>query len=224
VVDYPFKDFEGSSHRVLLRLVRHYSSGGTLLDLGAAGGHLARALQGHFSRRIGFEYNLEQLPRLSRRLDQGVIIDLETVEKLPSSVDAVILGDVLEHLRDGRRVLRMIRSSLRDDGYLFLSVPNVANIVIRIGLLFGYFTYTRRGILDRTHLRFYTKGSIQREVRQSGFDVVAVHASSIPIRLVLEKKAPELLIRFGEKILTPLTAMMKSLFGYQIVLVARPRR
>src|SRR5438876_3721688 len=153
---YTFKDFEGSSHRILIRLIRSAPNGGLLLDLGAAGGELGAAVRDHFDRTIGFEYEVDRIGDLHSRFDSVVIADLERVRALPANVRAVVLADILEHLRDSTALLSCVRQSLASGGRLFVSVPNIANITVRLGLLFGVFEYRERGILDYTHLRFFT--------------------------------------------------------------------
>ena len=218
---YTFKDFEGSSHRILLDLIRrHAPKGGTLLDLGAAGGELGSSARNHFDRTIGFEYNVDCVGDLQGRFDSIVIADLERVRELPRGVNAIVLADVLEHLRSPARALGLVREALRDDGHVFISVPNIANITVRLGLLFGIFEYRDRGILDHTHLRFYTLRTIRREVEKAGFRIEEIQGSSVPIRLIVGRYMPELLLRTGEKVLTWITRVWRSLFAYQVILVA----
>lgn len=217
---YTFKDFEGSSHRILIELIRRHSPGGTLLDLGAAGGELGASLRDHFDRTIGFEYNVDCVPTLRHCFDQAVIADLEKVKRLPSGADAIVLADVLEHLRSPTSALQLVRESLAPDGRVFISVPNIANITVRLGLLFGVFEYRDRGILDYTHLRFYTKRTIKREVENAGFRILEIRGSSVPIRLIAGNFTPEFILRIGERLLTWLTRLWRGLFAYQIILVA----
>src|SRR5947209_10752863 len=221
---YTFKDFEGSSHRILIRLIRRFSKrGGTLLDLGAAGGELGAAVRDHFDRTIGFEYEVNRIGELHGRFDDVVIADLERVPQLPKEVRAVVLADIVEHLRDSTALLRCVKESLAPDGLLFLSVPNIANITVRLGLLFGVFEYRDRGILDFTHLRFFTMRTIRREIENAGFRIVAVRGSSVPIRLIIGRWTPDVLLRAGERLLTWITRVWRSLFAYQIIIVAARR-
>jgi len=221
---YTFKDFEGSSHRILSELIRrHAPRGGTLLDLGAAGGELGSSIREHFDRTIGFEYNVDCVGELQGRFDAVAIADLERVKELPRGVNVIVLADVLEHLRSPARALGLVRTALRDDGHVFISVPNIANITVRLGLLFGIFEYRDRGILDHTHLRFYTVRTIRREVENAGFRIVAVHGSSVPIRLIAGRLTPEFVLRAGERLLTWLTRLWRGLFAYQVILVATKR-
>ncbi len=221
---YTFKDFAGSSHRILIGLIRRFARrGGALIDLGAAGGELGEAVRDHFARTMGFEYNVDCIGDLVGRFDQVVITDLEKVKHLPSKLDAIVLADVLEHLRNPGAVMQLVRKSLADDGHVFVSVPNIANITVRLGLLFGVFEYRDRGILDNTHLRFYTMRTIKREVENAGFRIIAIRGSSVPIRLIIGRFTPEPILRFGEWLLTLVTRLWRGLFAYQIIVVAAKR-
>ena len=220
---YTFKDFEGSSHRILIDLITRYSNGAqTLLDLGAAGGELGAALRSKFKHTIGFEFDVDRIGDLHGRFDQVVIADLETVRRLPNHPDTIVLADILEHLRDPRALLHCVREALPPEGHVFVSVPNIANVTVRIGLLLGIFEYRERGILDSSHLRFYTMRAIKRDVEGAGFRIIAIRGSSVPIRLILPR-APEFLLRIGERMLTIVTRIWRALFAYQIIIVAQRR-
>ena len=85
--------------------------------------------------------------------------------------DAVVCADVLEHLARPEDLLARIHGWLRPGGTLLVSLPNVANVTVRAGLLLGRFPYAERGILDRTHLRFYTRRSARDLLTGAGFRV-----------------------------------------------------
>ncbi len=220
---YTFKDFEGSSHRILIQLIRRFAPrGGALVDLGAAGGELGAAVRDHFATTSGFEFQVDCIADLSRNFDRAVISDLERVRQVPAA-DTFVLADVLEHLRTPQHALELVHRALNPGGRVFISVPNIANITIRLGLLLGIFEYRERGILDETHLRFYTLRTIRREVERAGFRILAVHGSSIPVRLIVGDYTPDLLLRFVEKILAMVTRLWRGLFAYQIILVVEKR-
>lgn len=220
---YTFKDFEGSSHRILIDLITRYSNGsGMLLDLGAAGGELGEALRTRFPRRIGFEFDVDRIADLHTHFDHAVIADLEAVRRLPARAGTIVLADILEHLRDPSKLLACVRDALSPQGHVFISVPNIANITVRLGLLFGIFEYRERGILDSSHLRFYTMRSIKREIDRAGFRIVAIRGSSVPIRLIVPR-APNFLLRIGERTLSIVTRVWRGLFAYQIIIVAQRR-
>jgi SAM-dependent methyltransferase len=222
---YQFKDFAGSSHRILLALVRQHARGRRrILDLGAAGGELGAALQGEFEQSIGFELDVEEMAVLKQRFTHIVIGDLERLTALPPDCDAIVLADVLEHLREPAALLRLAHGALAPGGRLFISVPNIANVTIRLGLLLGVFTYRDRGILDHTHLRFYTLKTIRREVEHAGFRIETMRGSAIPVRLIIGRWTPEFLLRPAETLLAAVTQWWKALLAYQFIIVARPRR
>lgn len=220
---YQFKDFAGSSHRILISLIRRFKAKGLLLDLGAAGGELGEAVREQFDKTIGFEYDIDRLPALREHFDTATVADLEKLERLPRDAGAIVMADVLEHLRNPADTLRMVCDSLDGKGLLFLSVPNIANVTIRLGLLFGVFEYRDRGILDHTHLRFYTRRTILRQIESAGFEVLAVRGSSVPIRLIIGEYLPAFILLPAENILALVTQWWKSLLAYQIIIVARPR-
>ena len=87
--------------------------------------------------------------------------------------DKVLLLDVLEHLAAPERILRAAAHLVKPTGQVIVSVPNAAHLVVRLMLLFGRFNYADRGILDRTHLRFFTQSSIARLLVENGYSIVS---------------------------------------------------
>jgi SAM-dependent methyltransferase len=88
--------------------------------------------------------------------------------------DVVLAGDVLEHLVDPRRVLADARSLLAPGGYVVASVPNVAHVDVRMALLCGRFAYRETGLLDATHLRFFTHDTLLELFERAGLAVARV--------------------------------------------------
>lgn len=219
---YQFKDFEGSSHRILIDLIRSSGARGRLLDLGPANGELCDAVGDLFEHKTCVEIDENYLPSLRERFDDAIIANLESLTTLPLGYDTIVMADVLEHLHDQKRILSQVRRSITDDGYLFISVPNIANLTIRIGLLFGLFVYRERGILDETHVRFYTLDTIRTALTDAGFVIEKTSGSSIPVRLILGSVEPGPLLRSVEWIIARVTQVWKALFAYQIIMVARP--
>jgi SAM-dependent methyltransferase len=89
----------------------------------------------------------------------------------PATFDAIVCGDVLEHLREPETFLRQARSWLRPQGSLIASIPNVRHHSVVRGLLAGNWTYEAAGLLDRTHLRFFTRRSIETLFEGAGFRI-----------------------------------------------------
>jgi hypothetical protein len=106
---------------------------------------------------------------------------------------------------------------------VIVSVPNVANVTVRLALLLGRFTYTERGILDRTHLRFFTRRTARRFLEENGCDVLECRATVMPLELVLGLSPGNPLMRALNTALGAATRMFPGLLGYQFVFVVRPR-
>lgn len=136
------------------------------------------------------------------------------VSELDGPYDLLLFGDTLEHVPDPVIVLRTLANKLRPRGTLVVSIPNVANWAVRLGLLAGRFRYTDRGILDRTHLRFYTRRTVVEMIEQAGFIVDEV-VGTIPVPLL----HAEPLCRFAHR----LGNLRPSLFAYTFVVTAHLR-
>ncbi len=113
---------------------------------------------------------------LYAKLDHFEQINVE--EQLPSitpgSIDILLCLDVLEHLREPQQVLERLATLLRPNALLIASLPNLQYVKVSLPLLFGHFNYTDEGVLDRTHLRFFTRRSALRMLDEAGFIVQEV--------------------------------------------------
>lgn len=92
--------------------------------------------------------------------------------------DVVMLSDVLEHLADPTAMLKLVARALKPGGLMLLSVPNVAHWTVRASLLIGRFEYKSAGIMDATHLRWFTTKSLCRLIEAAGFEVQSVGHSA----------------------------------------------
>ncbi len=153
---YTFKANTHSSHTTILRLAGR-GQGRRLLDVGTADGFLAQRFAEQGWQVTGIERD-PALASLARRYCSEVVVaDLnEGVPDLDGVFDTIIFGDVLEHLIVPEEVFQSLVRRLANDGIIIVSVPNVAHLWVRLTLLLGQFDYADRGILDRTHLRFFT--------------------------------------------------------------------
>jgi 2-polyprenyl-3-methyl-5-hydroxy-6-metoxy-1,4-benzoquinol methylase len=161
---------ENDSHTMLVRLA---TGSQRVLDLGCSSGSIARALVASGSVVSGVEYDAQAAEEARPYLDRVILADLDTLDLAAqfgqASFDCVLCGDVLEHLRDPVRVLRGVRRLLAPGGSLVASIPNVAHAAVRLALLQGRFDYTARGLLDETHVHFYTRQSMHRLLADAGF-------------------------------------------------------
>lgn len=173
---------ENNSHALMLRLV---PAAGRVLDVGCATGYLGAALIDQGCTVAGVELDPEAAERASAVLEDVLVADLETVDLAAhfgtESFDTVVLGDVLEHLRDPLRLLRAAMPLLRRGGSVVISVPNVAHGDLRLALLQGRWEYRDRGLLDRTHLQFFTRTSLIQMLADAGLVAVDLQRTTAPL-------------------------------------------
>jgi len=221
-VHYPVKHSKDSSHDYARRLV---GTNQEVLDIGCGEGVLASEIKRNGNRVTGIdvlpevEHQSELEEYFSADLDNGIQPVIRALNG--KRFDRVLLLDILEHLRRPEDLLAECQEVLGRDGQLIVSLPNVANITVRFLLLFGRFNYTERGLLDRTHLRFFTRKNARRLLEQSGYKIIRQEATVMPIELVLNLSPQNVALRFSNRVLAFLTRLMPGLLGYQTVLVAR---
>jgi 2-polyprenyl-3-methyl-5-hydroxy-6-metoxy-1,4-benzoquinol methylase len=164
------------------RLAQLTGERAAILDVGCAVGYIGEFLRRNPPQRwlAGIELDAGAAERARPHYDQlivGSIEEQDAWDRLERKVDAMIFGDVLEHTADPVRVLQMAKSHLTDEGIVIVSMPNVAHFKVRLRLLIGRFEYEEWGIMDRTHLRFFTRQTAQTMLRESGFEVL--HSEAI---------------------------------------------
>jgi 2-polyprenyl-3-methyl-5-hydroxy-6-metoxy-1,4-benzoquinol methylase len=135
-----------------------------ILDVGCGAGATSGWLRTMFPEAtcVGIEGNPGVLAALKANVHEAYIADLNGAIPEVGKPDVILLLDVLEHLIDPRNVLEHMRSILAPGGTIIVSLPNVAHYSVLLPLLLrGRFDYKEAGIMDRTHLHFYYKGSIR---------------------------------------------------------------
>ncbi|AMV24175.1 putative S-adenosylmethionine-dependent methyltransferase [Gemmata sp. SH-PL17] len=145
-----------------------------VVDLGCGAGRLGAALKARQACRVvGVEHDPGAAAAARARLDLVLEGDAEALDwPFPDhSFDAVVCGDVLEHLRDPLALLKRVRAWLRPEGVLVVSLPNVRHHTVVRALLGGDWTYEPAGLLDHTHLRFFTRREIEKLLFRAGFAV-----------------------------------------------------
>jgi predicted TPR repeat methyltransferase len=215
---YVWKEIPGSSHDLLRRRIHALPPGLRLLDLGAAGGHLGRAVRDHCAFLAGVEPDGAIGASAREGYDDWRSADALSCGEWSTPFDAVVCADVLEHLPRPDELLARIRSWLRAGGTLLVSLPNVANVSVRAALLFGRFPYAERGILDRTHLRFYTRRSAVELVSSGGFSVRQVEATAMPYELAVTALATPPWRGPVRGLARASASFWPTLFGYQFVI------
>jgi glycosyltransferase involved in cell wall biosynthesis len=140
------------------------------------------------------------------------------------SFDRILLLDVLEHLRNPARLLEDCKNLLADRGKLIVSVPNSVNLTVRLMILCGRFRYRDRGILDWSHLRFFTSRTVSELLEQHGYRITARHHTIMPLERVIPLDVGNRMLRWGSHLLRFATGLLPGLFAYEIVLAAERRK
>ena len=217
--EYAFKDGDGTSHATMLQMLEGVPPS-RVLDVGCSSGLLAEHVraQGHWV--TGVDYL--EIPGVRDRTDEFFLADLN--QGLPPAVgtgyDVVIAGDIIEHLMRPGAALREMRRVLRPDGQILLSVPNFGHWYPRIRVATGLFGYDRRGILDDTHLRFFTRSTLRRLVRDCGFDILEERTTGLPLGRISGGDGRRL--RAIRKVDRTLVRVRPTFFGYQFILRLAP--
>jgi SAM-dependent methyltransferase len=219
---YQLKHFKYSSHYWILKFLDAAGRQLTILDVGTADGYLGAMLKKRGHHAIGVEQDAFRAETASVHYERFHVADIETFEfPYRDQFDVIVFADVLEHLRDPAFVLKRALPCLKANGEIIISLPNVANFVIRISVLFGRFDYRDRGILDRTHLRFFTLSTIRRLVGECHCRILETAATPIPLQLLSPIMARPILAPLHE-LHYFCVRFLKRLLGYQFVVRISP--
>ena len=185
---YRLKDDPHSSHSVILARLGD-GRGRKALDVGAADGFLSERLTAQGWSVTALERDPALAARARGRCKEVVVADLEAAPPLlDGPFEAIVYGDVLEHLSEPRTALVALNRTLAPGGTAIVSVPNVAHLWMRLSLMLGRFDYADRGILDRTHLRFFTRRTFVAFLRDAGLTVVELRVTPVPLPVVVPER------------------------------------
>jgi 2-polyprenyl-3-methyl-5-hydroxy-6-metoxy-1,4-benzoquinol methylase len=182
---YPFDDVNHTVIDILTQLRRSSSGSPALLDVGCGRGQLADAARLLTYRVTGIECHPAALAVARDRVNELLPIDLADRQSVAAAFDGrkfdvILFADVLEHTADPLNVLRFYLDFLKPDGRIVISLPNIACWDRRLALLFGRFDYADSGIMDRTHLRFFTFRTAQALLKEAGLTILSVgHAPGV---------------------------------------------
>jgi 2-polyprenyl-3-methyl-5-hydroxy-6-metoxy-1,4-benzoquinol methylase len=154
-----------------------------VLELGAADGHMTAAMAARNCRVTAVEYMADCAADLKAVAEEVVVGDLNdptTLGSIAAQFEVILAGDVLEHLLNPRQVLIKMVDLLEPGGRIVISLPNVAHVDLRLALLEGRFDYGPWGLLDDTHVRFFTLKSIHEMVRSAGLTIVDLQRVRVP--------------------------------------------
>lgn len=224
------------------------ADGAFILDVGAGRGALGEALSAMGYTVCAIESNTMAAMEASLRVDQVISADLHDIDEINTQVankrfKYIIFADVLEHVFDPLQVLRLYLPLLADDGKLLVSVPNAVNWLNRLYIMFGKFDYEMTGVMDRTHIRFFSCKSAKQMIEASRCVVEKLDSTPFIIRSflpiikavlnkttnnkssnvkgIIESPYYQLYKKYIYPIEYWITRMMPSLLAFNIIIVAR---
>jgi 2-polyprenyl-3-methyl-5-hydroxy-6-metoxy-1,4-benzoquinol methylase len=173
----------------------------TVLDVGCAGGALGQAYlrRNPRARVLGIDLDPDAAARARTRLTEVACIDVEATPMpfaVPEGLDAIVYGDVLEHLRDPWTVLAAHAGLVNPGGVVVVCMPNIEHWSFIHRLLTGAFGYDEQGLFDRTHLRWFTPRTMGAALRDAGLDLCDIRPRAFdpaPPRSLADLLAPALL-------------------------------
>jgi len=171
-----------SSHAKMLNMCGENKR---VIDFGCWKGAVSSELKKKGCYVLGIEVDPDAAEIARGVCDRVIVADLDTLDLTEAlggmKYDVGLFGDVIEHLKDPKRILVQMREALSPGGFVVVSVPNVAHVTVRLKLLMGDFDYMEIGILDDTHLKYYTRKSITSLLETCGYLVESVDWTELQI-------------------------------------------
>jgi glycosyltransferase involved in cell wall biosynthesis len=213
---YTLKKSSLSSHSQLLEMIGPPPR--TVLDVGCGQGELGHLVRERGHRVTGIDW---APPKFA--LDEFIQADLGAGLPIPEErkFDVILLADVLEHMSEPGVLLEQAKRHLAPGGSLLVSLPNAVHWSMRMQMALGKFEYANKGIMDRGHLRFFTKKTAERLFKNAGLELVSQRSTPVPWENVI----PDTLGTFTrdkiEKTDYLLTRLWPNLFAYQSIFELR---
>lgn len=212
------KSATNSMHHYIRNLSFEYGS--KLLEVGGINGRAIAACYAGKGVAVTF---IDKLLDSSAQGISAYNVDLDGIwaSQFPiEQYDSAFAIDIMEHLRSPESAAEQLFDCLKSGGKLYASTGNVAYLPLRIVFLCGFFNYSRRGILDLTHRRLFTRNSFMRLFRNAGFKVDKIFGFGPPlIDHVTHRGNHSMLLHLLDSLLAKAARLWPSLLGYQLLLV-----
>ncbi len=185
-----YEYLEEVNEGILNQIKKSNDASKTVLDVGCGYGALSYEIKKLGYTVYGIEGNTAASEKAGTRIDKIINMDLTDIEKIKDELcstkfDIIIFSDVLEHLYDPFNIVVKYIGFLKPGGQIIISVPNIAVWSKRLKLLFGDFRYTDTGVLDRTHIRFFTFKSASELILSAGLKIEKTDYTPYIIRAFL---------------------------------------
>jgi 2-polyprenyl-3-methyl-5-hydroxy-6-metoxy-1,4-benzoquinol methylase len=228
--------------------INHSKKTRCVLDIGCGLGVLSEAIRKKGYVVWGIEINQEAANRALLRIDHVINEDVLQFEKIESIIgnkrfEYIIFSNILEHLYDPCLTIKNYLKFLKPNGWVLISVPNVAVWFNRLRLLFGNFDYTDTGTMDKTHIRFFTFKTAKMMVEKSGCSIVKVDFTPCIVRallpfikktffgiydkktmdprIIIDSRLYKLYLRYVYPVEYALSFFFKKMFAYAIIVVGK---
>lgn len=155
---------------------------GRILDVGCATGDLTSGFKDRGAEVVGLERCEQSYHEAKKKLSKVFLADIENfnIPYPEEYFDCILYADVLEHLVDPLAILKEHKQYLKEDGFIIASIPNVRYYKLIIRLVFaGVWDYMNSGILDKTHLRFFTLVNIKELFLEAGYKIVTLNRNRV---------------------------------------------
>jgi len=206
------------THKIVFELI---SYGENILDIGCASGYFAKELQQKDCKVWGIERDHKAIETANKYCKKVFKIDLEKQFNLVNYFhffDTVLILDVIEHLKNPEVLLSKVKNYITKNGKIIISTPNIAHLSIRINLLRGRFNYEQQGILDRTHIHFYTYENLKSLLKKCNLQVQnTYYANGLTKTPIISKITDRLSFNSQHKIVT----YFPKLFAYQFIVLVK---
>ncbi len=213
-----YETFDPTPYRTHRRTLEFLSPGERVLEVGCGSGALTEHIQTLGCTVVGLEKRPEAAEKARPFCEEVVVGDIEAIslDFPPLSFDVILLIDVLEHLVDPNATIHRLHPLLKPTGRFLVALPNVAHWSVRLRLLFGRFDYEESGILDRTHLHFYTLRTAMELLEQSGLEIQETDiVPDVP------------LLRFKRRLTMAnyrVANLLPNLFATEVIFAAKPKQ
>ena len=240
---YQFEDINNAIIRLFRDTQQRDKNPGSVLDLGCGRGRLGLEVERLGYTVTGIDNSSVACTTARTRISEVIELDFTKLTTVADTLkerqfDWIMAADVLEHTPDPKTTLSFYGRFLKPDGRLIVSLPNVAVWDNRLRLLFGRFDYRDSGVMDRTHLRFFTFRTARELVSEAGFTPLrttwepGIARAFLPLlkRLVTREAAPDTLLespsyRFYSRYILPaehrVCGIAPGLLAFRAVILAR---
>lgn len=212
----PAQTNPNDAHAIQMRLIPPQSR---VLELGCSSGYLSAYIEDSLGCRVtGLDFDPDAIAIAQTRVSEAHVADLDSDDplrpaKASAPYDVLYVAGTLEHLKHPERVLQAAYELLEPGATVIISLPNVAHWSVRWRLLMGQFNYTDFGMMDRTHLYWYTIQTGYALLQDQGYVVDHHHVAGSLLQATLNNIAR----RFGRPLPKPI---LGGLLGYEMILVA----